>query len=775
MAQTNDKLARRNRGPREGRTRPIVQPVAASLSLIIITALIVVTISPTIYLERHNLALGSEAPRDITAPFDISVPDEEAREELLDRALASVPRIYEMDVEASDRAMEKVDRIFALVDAAVTSTPESTSPEEAASDREARIAALSEAIQSEIGVDLTRATLLTLERNRRDEQLRRELRRVFHHLLNERGIEINDRAERLMTLNANGRVRIEPRGGPMPLDFDASNVLNRDAATTVGLDQYLARHSLLRPGDDGEPTPEILCLREIVEKLIVGNIWANEEETRALEQAEAEKVTPEQYTRFYPRDALIITRGAPLLHGQYLALRAIDEQKPYYLLLNFVGNTALVICLLVFLTIYLNRFQGDWSYTTANVNVIGLPLILVLLLGRIIITVLSPPVSGYFFPAGALGMLGVILIGPRVGLLLLTIGCLLFGVMTQMHFQFTAIGLVGGSAAVLTLLTIRRRRDILRAGVIAGIATALAILVIRFIDNPALMFFSNWSIARHMAWGVGNGLFCSMITFMSLVVFEFLFRVTTDLNLIELTSIKTPLLRELEERTPGTYQHTLNVSKLAEAAAEAIGANYLLVRAGAHYHDIGKMEKPNYFTENQVTANDRRSHSKLAPSLSALIIKEHVKRGIELARLHRLPDKVIDFIPQHHGTSQIKYFLTEAQRRFAMGETADPVNEEDFRYPGPKPQSAETAIVMLADSVEATATAKLTSPTVKSGDVKRLVHATVREKFNDGQLDECNLTLADLTRIRESFVNSLMARYHQRIDYPAANAASRGA
>lgn len=178
------------------------------------------------------------------------------------------------------------------------------------------------------------------------------------------------------------------------------------------------------------------------------------------------------------------------------------------------------------------------------------------------------------------------------------------------------------------------------------------------------------------------------------------------------------------------------------------------------------MVKPKYFTENQATAEERRIHQKLAPSLSALIIKEHVKKGIELARAHRLPERLIDFIPQHHGTSLIRYFHTEAQRRFAMGDTADPVREEEFRYPGPKPQYVETAILMLADAVEATATAKLTGTTVRRDDVERLVRDTIREKFNDGQLDECNLTMSDLNRIRESFVKTLLARYHQRIDYP---------
>jgi hypothetical protein len=259
-----------------------------------------------------------------------------------------------------------------------------------------------------------------------------------------------------------------------------------------------------------------------------------------------------------------------------------------------------------------------------------------------------------------------------------------------------------------------------------------------------------------------NGLACYVLTIGMLPIFETLFGITTDVRLMELTSTNHPLLKQLQERAPGTFQHVLSVTKLAEQAADAIGANFLLVRAGAYFHDTGKMVKPKYFTENQVTPEERRIHSKLTPYMSTLIIKNHVKQGMEIARKHHLPQKVVDFIPQHHGTSLIKYFYMQAKERSDLGEFP----EDEFRYPGPRPQTREAAIVMIADSVEAVATAKLNKPVITEDDVRKLVLDTVMEKFGDHQFDEANMTMRDLHKITESFIASLMGRYHHRIDYP---------
>jgi hypothetical protein len=278
-----------------------------------------------------------------------------------------------------------------------------------------------------------------------------------------------------------------------------------------------------------------------------------------------------------------------------------------------------------------------------------------------------------------------------------------------------------------------------------------------------------------LSLALANPPICVMITVVILWFIEEFFGIITDWKLLELTGLHHELIVQLEEKAPGTYQHVLNVTKLAEAAANSIGANYLLVRAGALFHDIGKMVKPKYFSENQITLEDKRAHSKLSPYMSVLIIKNHVKEGVELARRFKLPKRIVDFIPEHHGTGLIRFFYNAAQRRYEESATAEPVREEDFRYPGPKPQSIETAIVLLADSVEAIAASKFTGGQVSEDEIRRVTQMAINERFNDGQFDECDLTMRHLREMREAFVRTLLARYHFRVAYPTLTKGSAAA
>jgi hypothetical protein len=246
-----------------------------------------------------------------------------------------------------------------------------------------------------------------------------------------------------------------------------------------------------------------------------------------------------------------------------------------------------------------------------------------------------------------------------------------------------------------------------------------------------------------------------------LPLLEYLFDVATDFKLLELANPNQPILKHLTLAAPGTYQHSIVVGTLAEAAAEAIGAHALLCRVGAYYHDIGKLKKPGYFVENQ--GGPRSPHEKLAPHLSALVVMSHVREGVELAEAHGLPRAVVDLIHQHHGTRLVTFFFHKAQV------AADPalgiVPEQEYRYLGPKPQTREAAILMLADAVEAAAHL-LEDPT--PARVQGLAHAIVNQVFADGQLDECDLTLRDLHAIAKSFVRVLTAMFHHRIEYPGA-------
>ena len=241
---------------------------------------------------------------------------------------------------------------------------------------------------------------------------------------------------------------------------------------------------------------------------------------------------------------------------------------------------------------------------------------------------------------------------------------------------------------------------------------------------------------------------------------ERVFGIETDLSLLELGDASHPLLRQLAQRAPGTYNHSINVAAIAEAAADSIGAHGLQTRVGAYFHDIGKMFKPNYFVENQEQGGN--CHDQLQPAMSTLVIIAHVKDGADLGRQHRLPKRIIDFIEQHHGTTLVEYFFREAAKRSQEDPNKEEVSETSFRYPGPKPQTLEAAVLMLADSVES-ASRTLVEPTPSR--IQNLVEDIAMKKLLDGQFDECGLTLQQLDQLKNSLVKSLTAIYHGRVKY----------
>jgi hypothetical protein len=268
-------------------------------------------------------------------------------------------------------------------------------------------------------------------------------------------------------------------------------------------------------------------------------------------------------------------------------------------------------------------------------------------------------------------------------------------------------------------------------------------------------------IVRDSLWRAGWGLMAGFFLGGSLPFIETTFGIVTGISLLELGDVTHPLLQELVRRAPGTHNHSITVGTIAEAAAERIGADSLLVRVGAYFHDIGKMLKPNYFIENQAGAANR--HANLAPAMSTLIIIGHVKDGVDLGRQHHLPEPIIDLIEQHHGTTLVEFFYHEATRRNGSNPDAAAVLESAFRYPGPKPQTREAAILMVADAVES-ASRTLSEPT--PARVEGLVRELIEKRLHDGQFDECGLTLREIGEIRESLIKSIIGIYHVRVRYP---------
>lgn len=317
---------------------------------------------------------------------------------------------------------------------------------------------------------------------------------------------------------------------------------------------------------------------------------------------------------------------------------------------------------------------------------------------------------------------------------------------------------LASAAAAMVFWTgrIRSRSKLIYVGLWAGAVAALTQLGSSLLDERPLDMQMLHEAGRTGGWTVLAGfLMTGLLPFI-----ERTFGVLTDLSLLEVGDVAHPLLQELVRRAPGTYNHSINVASLAEAAAEAIGARGLLVRVGAYFHDVGKMLKPAYFVENQGKEN---RHESLVPAMSTLIIVAHVKEGVELARQYNLPQPIVDLIAEHHGTTLVEYFFRRAEERSQSDPNGEEVDEQTYRYPGPKPTTRESAVLMLSDAVES-ASRTLTEPTPSR--IASLVHELAMKRLLDGQFDECGLTLEELGLIEQSLVKSLTAVYHGRVKYP---------
>ncbi len=320
-------------------------------------------------------------------------------------------------------------------------------------------------------------------------------------------------------------------------------------------------------------------------------------------------------------------------------------------------------------------------------------------------------------------------------------------------FEFTFATIFATTLGVFSVRDIKNRGQffVSAALVFLGYLAVLGATAIYF-ATPSEQFLSDLLL-------VGVNSFLLIMAYPLLWVFERAFDITTDISLLELSDTNRPLLKELSLRAPGTFNHSLQVANLAEAAADAVGVNALQTRVGALYHDIGKMLKPEYFVENQRPGSNL--HDQLKPRMSALIIASHVKEGLEMGRQYNLPQRVLDFIPMHHGTTRIEFFYRKAVDQRGTGEPE--ILESEFRYPGPRPNSTETGILMLADSVEA-ASRSLSDPTHKR--LETLIDMIFKARIEDGQLDKTDLTFRDLTQIRETFLSMLLGIYHVRVKYP---------
>jgi putative nucleotidyltransferase with HDIG domain len=672
----------------------------------------------------------------VVAPFDLVVPDTASREDARRLVEQRFETVFVLDSSVEADALKRLERLMALL-------------REAAKDRSTTVSDLRRDLATKAGLVLEPTTVEMLLDQAGSPRLEADLAAVLSHMYSSRIMS----AEKSLyeAAKRSGRLSVvADREGRTPTTVTQNVLLGFPGETMDYLQcNYLPEFRL----SPGLQAAYVDVVRQLLRPNLVYDRDLTQRRKSLLMASLDESVTLAAGER-------IVAPGDVVTPLQAEALRRLVAETRSRGLMRIAGSALLVALMLGFAVRYLPRLQTRVSLTPRHVLLMAVPVALAVVLGRAALALGLPAEARPFaVPTAFVAMVLLLVYDARLALVMTVFTTVLFAMAAGADAALVLAALGGGFAATVALMRARERQHVLMAGCWVGganlvIAVAEALLNGRMLPSPAVA-----------AAAAGNGAICYMLALGALPAIEKVFGVVTGWRLMELTSTSHPLLRQMEEKAPGSYQHVLNVTKLAESGAEAVDADCLLVRAGALFHDVGKMLKPKYFTENQVTADERRIHSRLSPYMSALIIKNHVKDGMELAREAGLPEMVVEFIPQHHGTSLIRYFFRQAQDR---AEPNDQVLQDEFRYPGPKPQSIEAAIVMIADAVEATATAKLRTPVVREEDVRRVVRDAINEKFQDGQFDECHMTLRDLHEINEALVKALLSRYHQRVDYPEA-------
>ena len=739
--------------------RPGISKFQIWIYLIVLSATISLLIFPNILIihkEAHSL--GNVVNKDIKASHDFLVEDKELTKQRRDKAVKSSLFVYDFD-RSGAYINNRIKESFSY---GRTELKHVLSIELEPTLRSEKLGQLTDKFFGLAGITGDPVLFDQLVKTGFSSQIQNSVVIAVNRIL-EKGVVGNKTV--LMTHKGKGIIL---------LDIDTQKELKVDDLDRFydleGARQHIGQIvEQLTTNEDG---PEIVATtRHLAELVIRPNIAFNKRETD-LRKEEAKKSVKPIYFQV-KKGEMIIREGEKINPTHLLKLEAGATLKrsppiPFMALSMTVMIGILLALSYVILLRRSNTFKGD----ARSLIFISLSLLFMFLVVLLYNTVAEEVARGFsFFTVQVLLFalpisLGAILIsifqGLEVAIAFSLIISILASIVIEGRVEFFVYFLVGSILAAYGVRNCRERIVLIKTGMRVGLLNVVMALSIQTLyqslyGNP----YSSTGAISLIAGFLGGVLAGVMATgFLPLI--EMASGFTTDIKLLELSSLDQPILKDLMVKAPGTYHHSVIVSNMVEATAEGIHANPLLAKVSAYYHDIGKITKPLYFVENQVRGDNR--HEKLAPSMSSLILISHVKDGVELAKQHRISKEIIDIIQQHQGPRLISYFYQKAREQSEKkGGKSSPVEQEDFRYPGPKPQTKEAGLILVADTVEA-ASRTLVDPT--PARIKGMVQKIINNVFSDGQLDECELTLKDLNQIAKSFTKTLGGIFHSRIEYP---------
>lgn len=717
----------------------------------------------------HQVKLGGVAPADIKSPITFQMVDELATEEKRRTAEDDIPPVFEYDPDTYEQLINRVYRSFRKMRREVRGVRWATSP----AQREQEVKDfnnLKPMFEKELGVEISDRMFEWLTENKfaapYENILIRALVKWSSRKIMDGQVALFKNADSPLLVKTVGEDRA---GEEFTLRRDEVYDIKRMSEFTIddvlGVERMAGR--------------ERNVALEFARSLVVPNLTFNRQESLDRKRRARESVLPVQIS--IKKNQTIVSEGSVITPQQVSLIEELNTLRSARRseFVQVVSAFLFLILVTVFFSYLRRTLTHRLNVGLKDIYAMASVILLVVLITKVYVfltdaafatkaDIIPPNALMYAAPVAAGPMLvGLMIMSGEIVWLFTLFLSIAIACMVDVNFNFTylLVTAIGGIAAARGVHACSKRNDIYRAGVQTGVVNASVITMVTFLQP-----LGDHSLGTLLLWnaplGFLGGVFSAMVAMAFIPLFESIFNYTTDVKLLELSSLNHPLMKDMIVKAPGTYHHSLVVGSMCEAAAEAIGANPLLAKVMAYYHDIGKMEHSQYFIENQRPGVNAHDH--ISPHLSKTILIAHVKDGAEMGYKHKLGPAIIDGILQHHGTTLIHYFFNRAIEE--QNEEMDTVNEADFRYPGPKPQFKEAAILMLADSIEAAARS-LDEPT--SGRLTGLVKTLIQNKFIDGQLEECDLTLRDLTIIEESFNRVILGIYHQRIDYPGSSSVAR--
>lgn len=659
---------------------------------------------------RIILKVGEVAPRDITSPESMEIIDKKATEKLKEDAVKSTPEVYNLNLVSIENVDKELLDFFSII-------KEIRNQYKILEEKQIRNNQETDAIINDYFIDNDLKILAERYSFDRGSTLINLIK------LDEFSLEGVER-------NVNQSIKRVMQQGIKEDDMEeAVKQVIRDIS-----------------GLSSSPYTAIIS-GEIGEKFLKPSLFLDKEATQAKRQEAA--VAVKDVKEVIRKGQIIVRKGEIVTNTHLERLEALGLQSPVIRFKNIFGLLLTNIILILLLNLYLFNYHQNIYNDFYKLTLLG-----VIYLAAIILAKTVGGISGYLIPTAFASMLIAITLDSRLALWVTFLISFNIGFIFNGEIDYMITALAGGLIAIFSIRKATQRSSLTRAGLLIAGVNVLSITAFGLIDrNSAEIILQNY------LWGILNGITSVILTLGILPFLESFFDITSSFKLMELSNPNQPLLKQLLVEAPGTYHHSVVVGNLAEAAADEIGANSLLARVGAYYHDVGKLKRPYFFAENQEAY--KNIHDELEPSLSALVIASHVKDGIDMARKYKLPKKIVDIINQHHGTGLISYFYHRALQ--TNEDKSSEVDEESYRYSGPKPQSKEAGIILLADMLEAEART-LSNPTASR--IKNLTQNVINKNLINGQLDDCNLTLRELNRIKDVFARILTGMFHNRVEYP---------